>query len=163
MKREKLIIWKRKGIGTLKFSSRIGQIFAIKETPHRISAAFAVGVFVGMSPFLGVHTLVGIGFSWMFRLNKMVTLIGVYVTNPWTIIPIYTFGTWVGTKLLGINEMLPEIDWAHITFFGLIDKFSHLVKPFVVGTIFIGTVAALVSYVLIFNAVKKAHENSIDR
>ncbi|UCE78589.1 MAG: DUF2062 domain-containing protein [Nitrospiraceae bacterium] len=142
---------------------RISHIFSIKETPHRISVAFALGVFVGMSPFLGVHTLLGIAFSYIFRLNKMVTLIGVYVTNPWTIIPIYTFGTWTGTKLLGINEVLPEIDWAHISFLGLMEKFSHLVKPFVVGTMSIGTVAALISYILIFNAVKKAHENSSDR
>lgn len=163
MKREKLINWKHGGTGTLKLSTRIGQIFAIKETPHRISVAFALGVFVGMSPFLGVHTLLGIAFSWIFRLNKIVTLIGVYVTNPWTIIPIYTFGTWVGAKLLGINEILPEIDWAHITFMGFINTFSHLVKPFVVGTIVIGTIAALFSYILIFNAVKKAHENSINR
>lgn len=122
-----------------------------------------MGIFVGMSPFLGAHTLLGIALSYIFRLNKMVTLIGVYVTNPWTIIPIYTFGTWTGAKLLGINDILPEIDWAHISLFGLMEKFSHLVKPFVVGTICIGTVAALVSYVLIFNAVKRAHEHSIDR
>jgi len=28
--------------------------------------------------------------AWICRLNKFVTLVGVYVTNPWTIVPIYT-------------------------------------------------------------------------
>ncbi len=163
MKKERLISLKHGGTGTLTFRARISHIFSIKETPHRIAVAFAVGVFVGMSPFLGVHTLLGIGVSYLFRLNKMVTLIGVFVTNPWTIIPIYTFGTWTGAKLLGINEILPEIDWAHISFFGLMDTFSHLVKPFIVGTMSVGTGAALISYILIFKAVKKAHENSSDR
>jgi len=35
----------------------------IEDTPERTAAAFALGVFFGFSPFLGLHTLLGIAFA----------------------------------------------------------------------------------------------------
>ncbi|MDA8078942.1 MAG: DUF2062 domain-containing protein [Nitrospiraceae bacterium] len=138
------------------FRTKLTQILSIRESPHRIALAFSVGIFIGMSPLLGIHTLLGIAVAWQFRLNKLVTLVGVYVTNPWTIIPIYTFGTWMGAKLLGVRHILPDIDWSHITLMGFISDFRHLLMPFVVGTTFIGTISALAGYALIYHSVKKA-------
>jgi uncharacterized protein (DUF2062 family) len=130
------------------------QILAAKDSPRRIAASFAVGVFIGMSPFLGIHTILGLAIAWQFRLNKLVTLIGVYVTNPWTIIPIYTFGTWVGARIMGIESVIPSVDWSQITFFGLLGSFRHLFLPFVVGSTLNGLVAAALGYFLIYTAVK---------
>jgi uncharacterized protein (DUF2062 family) len=140
----------------LKFRERFRQVLYIKDSPNKISTAFALGVFLGMSPLIGIHTLLGIAFAWLFGLNRIVTLVGVYVTNPWTIIPIYTFGTWVGARLLGINHLIPPIDWAHVTFFELISKFSNVILPFLIGTTFVGTISAIVSYFVMYKAVKKA-------
>ena len=67
-----------------------------------IALAFSVGIFVGMSPLFGIHTILGLILAWIFSLNKFVTIVGVYITNPWTIVPIYTFATWFGGKLLGL-------------------------------------------------------------
>lgn len=130
------------------------QILAVKDSPRRIAASFAVGVFIGMSPLLGIHTLLGMAIAWQFRLNKFVTLIGVYVTNPWTIVPIYTFGTWVGAKVVGLESIIPRIDWSRITFLGLLGHFRPLLLPFVIGNTLIGLIAAGVGYFLIYVAVK---------
>ncbi|GAB4416407.1 MAG: DUF2062 domain-containing protein [Thermodesulfovibrionales bacterium] len=130
-------------------------ILSIKDTPHRISMAFATGVFIGMSPLFGIHTLLGILVAWVFRLNKLATIVGVYITNPWTIIPIYTFSTWVGAKCLGINSILPDVDWRHITFTRLLNEFSPLLMPFVVGTMLIGTITSVLSYIIIYKVVNR--------
>lgn len=137
------------------FKERFRQLLTIKERPHRIAAAFSVGVFIGMSPLLGIHTLLGLGVAHLLRLNKLVTILGVYVTNPWTIVPIYTFGTWVGARLLGV-EMITGIDWANITWRALFTQFEHLLIPFVVGTSLCGTVSAVVSYFIVIEAVRRA-------
>lgn len=134
---------------------KIKLIFSIKDTPHRLSIAFAVGVFVGMSPLLGLHTILGIFVAWVFKLKKVPTLIGVYVTNPWTIIPIYTFSTWVGARCLGINNILPEIDWRHLTLTMLSNELSPLIKPFVLGTVIIGALSSLTGYIIIYHFAKK--------
>ena len=94
-----------------KFKNRIKQLLHTKDTPHRLALAFAAGVFIGMSPLLGLHTVLGIALAWTCGLNRIATLTGVFVTNPWTIVPIYTFSTWLGAKILGINDIIPDINW----------------------------------------------------
>ncbi len=135
------------------FKDRLREVLSVNEPPHKVAMAFAVGVFVGMSPLLGLHTVLGIILAWQFRLNKLVTLIGVYVTNPWTIVPIYTFGTWFGAKVLGVSHIMPAVDWRHITCGILFNEFRHLIMPFVVGSTLIGVVSAVAGYVLIYRAV----------
>ena len=141
----------------MKFKDRLRNILSIKDSPHRLAAAFAMGVFIGMSPLLGFHTILGIAAAWLFRLNRIVTITGVFVTNPWTIVPIYTFSAYIGAKCLGIKQMLPEIDWAHITFSNFLRELEPLLMPFVFGTLLIGFISAIISYFIIYHAVKKAH------
>ncbi len=138
----------------MQFKQRFRQVLTIKESPQKIAVSFAIGVFLGMSPFLGIHTLLGIIFAWLFSLNRVATLIGVYVTNPWTIIPIYTFGTWVGAQFMKIDSIIPEINWNDITCLGLIDEFRQLILPFFIGTIFIGIISAVISYFIVYKTVR---------
>lgn len=137
------------------FKDRLRQVLSVHEPPHRVAAAFAMGIFIGMSPLLGVHTILGIILAWQLRLNKLVTLIGVYVTNPWTIVPIYTFSTWLGTKIIGVSHIIPPMDWSHMTFTLLINEFKHLLMPFVVGSTVMGIVSAILGYILIYRTVKQ--------
>ena len=51
-------------------------------SPHQLAMAFALGVFVGVSPFLGLHTLMALGFSYLLRLNKPAILLGTMIFNP---------------------------------------------------------------------------------
>ncbi len=134
---------------------KLSLILSVNDTPHRISMAFAVGIFIGMSPLFGVHTVLGIVIAYLFGLNRVVTIAGVYITNPWTIIPIYTFSTWLGAKCLRLNHILPVIDWKHITFTMLLHDFSPLLMPFIVGTAIVATVSSIVSYLLIYRLTKR--------
>lgn len=127
----------------------------IKESPHRMATAFAIGVFIGMSPLLGIHTVLGLLVAWLFRLNRLITLVGVYVTNPWTIVPIYSFGTWFGAKMIGMDNIIPVIDWSHVTLLGFFREFRPLLFPFVIGSTAIGIVSAIMGYFILYHAVKK--------
>lgn len=140
----------------MQFRERLRQILAIKESPRRIAAAFALGIFIGMSPLIGLHTVLGLFMAWVFRLNRFVTLAGVFVTNPWTIVPIYTFGTWLGAKIMGIHDIIPDIDWNHISVSDLLNDFRHLLMPFVTGTTVLGLVSSIIAYFLIVKAIRSA-------
>jgi len=39
--------------------------------------------FFRISPFLGLHTLVGLGIAFLFRLNRLAVLVGVWTNGPW--------------------------------------------------------------------------------
>ena len=119
-----------------------------------MAIAFAIGVFIGMSPLLGIHTILGLLAAWVFRLNRLITIVGVYITNPWTIVPIYSFGTWIGAKIIGMDNLIPAIDWSHITLVDFFKEFRPLLLPFLIGNTAIGIVSAVVSYILIYKAAR---------
>lgn len=132
---------------------KLREVITVKDSPRKIAISFAIGIFIGMSPFLGIHTVMGIIAAWLFKLNKFVTIIGVYITNPWTIVPIYTFATWFGAKLLGIDSIIPSINWNDIKLVDIIKEMGTLLWPFVVGTTLLGLFSAIVSYIIVYQAV----------
>jgi uncharacterized protein (DUF2062 family) len=152
------------------FRDKFRGIFLTKDTPHRIALAFALGVFIGISPLLGLHYIGGFFFAWIFRLNKLVTFIGVSVNNPWTMVPIFSFCIWVGKKLIGIKHVLPEVNWKGMTltnisrltdmdnFIYLINKLMPLLASFFVGSFVVCTFAAIASYFIIQTLVIRYRE-----
>jgi uncharacterized protein (DUF2062 family) len=87
----------------------------VHDTPERTAAAFALGVFLGFSPFLGLHTLLGIVLAFLLNLNRVAVLLGVYSNLPWIIGAYYTFTTMIGATLMrtglppGFREQLGEL------------------------------------------------------
>src|SRR3982751_336029 len=71
----------------------------IHDTPERTAAAFALGVFIGFSPFLGLHTVIGIVLAFLLSLNRVAVLLGVYSNLPWIIAGYYAFTTMVGAAI----------------------------------------------------------------
>jgi uncharacterized protein (DUF2062 family) len=78
------------------------------DTPERTAAAFAVGVFFGFSPFLGLHTALGLICAFAFRLNRVAVLLGIYSNLPWILPAYYTLTTLAGAALLG-TEVPPGL------------------------------------------------------
>jgi uncharacterized protein (DUF2062 family) len=144
------------------FRDKFKSILKVKDSPHRIALAFAMGVFMGISPFLGLHYIGAFFLAWLFRLNKLVALVGVSVNNPWTIVPISSFCVWIGAKLIGIKKVLPEVDWGNVSLVNIMKKLTDLenflyivkqlmplIKAFFVGSFIICSVSAVVSYFII--------------
>jgi uncharacterized protein (DUF2062 family) len=135
---------------------RFGLLKWAEEPPHRTALAFAVGVFFAISPLLGLHTILGLLFAWLLRLNKVVTLTGVYVTNPWTIVPIYTFCTWVGSVILGVELLAIDIDWQSLTLRKIARELEHILMPFVVGSTVVAVAASFASYFIVLKSVQRS-------
>lgn len=76
----------------------------IEAPPEKTARAFSLGVFLGFSPFLGLHMVLGLAFALIFRLNKLAVFIGLYMNNPWLVVPFYAFATWVGIQITGLPE-----------------------------------------------------------
>ena len=141
----------------MEFRDRIRDVIKLKESPHKIALAFSTGVFIGMSPLLGLHTILGVTAAWLFRLNTFAIIAGVYVTNPWTIVPIYAFSTWLGAQCLGIEQLIPNIDWPNGTFSYILSSLENLLVPFLFGTFLVGFITSFISYVIIYRAIKRGN------
>lgn len=134
------------------------------DTPERTAAAYAVGVFFGFSPLLGLHTILAVIVAFAFNLNRVAVLLGVYSNLPWILPAYYSLATVVGAMLLRIDvppgllkeltEALYDRSWREVRTFG------HAVTPllwaFVVGST-IGAVALAITAYRLALAMVVAH------
>ncbi len=84
----------------------VKKLLHIEDTPERTALAYAIGIFLGFSPFVGLHTLVGLAIAFLFGLNRVAVLLGVWTNTPWWIVPFYVMATWIGMWVTGFR-----IDW----------------------------------------------------
>jgi hypothetical protein len=153
--------------------SRLEQLLHTHDTPQRTAAAFALGVFFGFSPFLGLHTILALGFAFALNLNRVAVLIGVYSNLPWILPAYYTAATLGGAAILGVDippEFIARLrggDWTE--FRSLASSLRPLALSFVVGSLAGGTLLSLVAYRLALAAViarrrhsAKRHDQPID-
>ena len=70
------------------------------DTPRRTAAAFALGVFLSFSPFLGLQMVLGFGTAMFLRLSRVAVLAGLCTNLPWFMVPWYTITTLAGAAVL---------------------------------------------------------------
>ena len=96
----KRLSWRRVNVTLLK-------LLHLHDSPKKTAAAFAIGIFWGLSPvtppFLGLQTGMALLCALVFRLNKIAAFIGTFITNPFTFVPVYMFGTYIGSLVLGYD------------------------------------------------------------
>jgi len=130
------------------------QLLHTHDTPTRTALAYAVGVFFGFSPFLGLHTVLGLVVAFTFNLNRVAVLLGVYSNLPWILPAYYTLATMLGATLLGVDvppgllkdfrEALSDASWGE--FRRLAQTLTPLMWSYALGSL-IGAVAiAAVAY-----------------
>jgi hypothetical protein len=73
------------------------------DSPRRTAAAFAVGVFFSFSPALGLHTVLALIVAFVFNLNRVAVILGVYTNLPWFLAPYYTMTTMAAAEVMGVT------------------------------------------------------------
>jgi len=136
----------------------LGQLLHVDDTPERTAAAFALGVFIGFSPFLGLHTIFGIVFAFLLNLNRVAVLLGVYTNLPWFLAPYYAIATTMGAMITGHRippgfrsqiTALFELSLFHGEFWHrLITILQPLLIPYAVGSTLGALILGCVSYPL---------------
>ena len=130
----------------------IEAILHLKDTPHRVSVAFALGVWAAFLP-LGLHTAISLAIGFAFKLSRAALLLGNLTCNPWTIAPMYIAGTTVGCLLLGIPlSSLSGVSFDITTAAAqreLLASAGLLVWPFLLGNLILGAVAGAIAYALV--------------
>jgi uncharacterized protein (DUF2062 family) len=141
-------------------------LLQVDDAPERIAFAFALGVFVGFSPLLGLHTVLGLGLAVLLRLSKVAVLIGVYMNNPWVVVPFYGFATWLGLQLTGLPDgiSLPPVGFFELfswEFWNWLVSQWRLLIPALIGSTILCIVMAVLSYPLALFILRKFKEPGI--
>jgi len=132
----------------------LDQLLHTHDTPERTAAAFALGVFFGFSPLLGLHTLLGLVFAFALGLNRVAVLLGIYSNLPWILPAYYTLATMAGAavlrvpinpKLLGeLTAAFGEASWADFR------HLAHALVPLAWAYVLGSTVGAIVLAVIAY-------------
>lgn len=83
-----------------KLSNLAWSILTLQDNAHSIALGTAIGLFIAWTPTVGIHMVLVIGICLMLRANKVAGLIAVYLSNPITMVPMYWFAYWVGSRIL---------------------------------------------------------------
>jgi uncharacterized protein (DUF2062 family) len=79
----------------------------ISDQPHRVARGIACGMFVGCTPFFGLHLPLAAALAWAFRGNVVAALLGTAVSNPVTIPLMAVLSLDLGRVILGDGLTLP--------------------------------------------------------
>ena len=61
--------------------NRWHRLMMLKDTPHRVAAGFAIGIFIGWLPLVGIQMVIAAGISWMTKANFIASVPGVWLSN----------------------------------------------------------------------------------
>jgi len=90
------------------------RIIHVDDSPHRIALGVSLGLFTAFLPFLGLHTITALILAFLTRANKAVALLCSWMSNPFTIIPIFVPCYLLGRAVVGIFRTAPPTDTAEV-------------------------------------------------
>jgi uncharacterized protein (DUF2062 family) len=140
------------------FRSLLKQVLHLRESPQRTALAFAIGVFIAFSPLYGLHTVIVLLCTWALGLNFFALMVGAFVNNPWTLVPILGASYWVGALLLGRSDS-PTFDWHDVSFGAIYEQVMPYAMPFFLGGFVLSLLGAALAYPLAYYFVAKYRQS----
>jgi hypothetical protein len=136
-----------------------------RSSTQSIAAGVALGVFVGLTPTVGFQMVIAALLATILGVNRLAAVLPVWITNPFTIAPIYYFeyrvGSWVwpaeeGPHIVGRLEALAEklgavtISDVWGSMGSALAAMGHLgaeiLVPLILGSLVVGVVCAAAAY-----------------
>jgi uncharacterized protein (DUF2062 family) len=140
----------------------------LPDSPEKIGRGMAAGVFISFTPFYGFHFLGGLLIAWAIRGNLIASMIGTFVNNFLTLVPISAMAVGLGYWMLGMQPREGMVEglghafgeawddlwhnlWAifgpeRMEWAGLQQFFREVFWPYLVGGLVPGLLVALASY-----------------
>jgi len=156
----------------LMFRVSIRRLLTLDDPPERTALAFAIGVFIAFSPFLGLHTIMATLVAFVFRFNKVAIFSGTFINNPpLTLVPIIIASYAIGAFLLGrpfriSQQGIDLLKDPHLLTADYYRKLGregwHVVWPFALGGMLLSVVCSLVAYPVTFWLLQKRAEKKVN-
>lgn len=138
-------------------------ILKLRSSPRAIAGGLGVGMFVAFTPTVGIQIILAIIAATLCNVNRPAAIVPVWITNPVTVAPIYTFNYWLGSlvwpgpPLSEVSKGFIDIGRAltHLDFWDLkepvvamLQMSREILIPLIIGSIGIGAVLGTLTYIL---------------
>lgn len=75
----------------------VHRILGVDDTPQRIAFGVFLGFLVAWTPTLGLQIVLYVTIASALRANKVVGIPILFISNPFTAVPLYWFAWWIGS------------------------------------------------------------------
>lgn len=132
----------------------------IRGNPREIALGFALGLFVGMTPFMGLHTAIAVPLAALFKWNKFAAALAVWISNPLSAPVIYGVTYFVGAKVLFIENgyQLPA-EFSLDALFYILRSAPEIIGILLAGGIVVGLPLAAMGYYFALKAITEYRES----
>ncbi len=140
------------------------RLLTLKATPNSIAIGAAIGIFIAFTPTIGIQSVIAAIVAFIVRVSKPAAIIPVWISNPFTMVPIFAFTYWVGAwfwpgqTISDLPAVLHAIlDNPETTFLQqtreMLNLGGALFGPLWIGGILVGAVAGAITYPIVKWAV----------
>lgn len=139
----------------------IEQLKKTENTPHRKALGFAIGIFVGLSPYWGFHTVMVLALAYILKTDKTIAVLAVFITNPLTAPLIYPVTFFVGSMIITPSKAFAPP--SKITISGISELLTRAPETLwilTIGGVILGVPLAILSYCAINIWLNRRHRNS---
>lgn len=146
------------------------RLLTLDDTPHRIALGVLIGTIVAYQPIVGIQMIVGALVCKLIGANVIASLPLAWITNPFTIVPVYYATYKLGVVFTGGDLTYADMKalWATIGEMGLVDGVIEGTKmlldimwPMVVGGAIVGVVNGAAFYFIVRRLVTGYQARSI--
>ncbi|OGF48233.1 MAG: hypothetical protein A2231_04310 [Candidatus Firestonebacteria bacterium RIFOXYA2_FULL_40_8] len=128
------------------------RIVRANDSPPRVAAGVAIGVFLGIFPTFGLGLVLAYILAVIFRINKAAAVAGSLIMNPLTTPFFWTLSAILGGTLIGAERdfILEELKSGRI-----FKAIGPAFYAYMLGNIIISAVFAVVSYFVTLEIIKR--------
>jgi uncharacterized protein (DUF2062 family) len=153
-------------------------LIRLRGTPQAIARGIAVGMVVAFTPTIGFQTLIALGVATLLNANRPVSIIPTWLTNPFTIPPVYAFTyylgsfVWPGPEPATVTRAMRAAarDLESLDFLALraqigvfLDLGTDVFIAMWIGGLIVGSIAAAIAYPLTVRTVMRLRERRARR
>lgn len=134
----------------------------LRSSPRAIAGGLGLGTFIAFTPTIGVQLILAVVVATFFNMNRPASMIPVWITNPITVAPIYTFNYWLGAKVwdgpplsevsglfIDIGHTMTRLEFWNIKeqFLAVLQMGKEILIPLLIGSITIGVIFGFLVYI----------------
>ncbi len=137
------------------------RLMRLRERPEKLAKGLAVGAFAGCFPLFGIQIIIAILLALIVRGNKFAAMMGTWISNPFTYVPIFWFNFEVGQLILhlSISDIEPnQIEFNWDSWQSLADQGLEIIFTLLVGSFFVGMVISCLVYYVTLRTLKKKNQ-----
>lgn len=136
----------------LKLKSFYQRFLSLSGEPEKIAMGMAIGIFIGVTPVIPLHTVLIICIGYLARQNITAAYLGSWIiSNPLTIPFFYVGEYYLGKLILGMTKpCLVFVDYSIVT---IVKQGWQAFVPLITGGLIIAPIFAIPAYFITYRLV----------